>query len=396
MSRSEELKPGYKKKSLLPEEIRRRRKCLVSPLQKTCSSNAWDTMVLSFKFENSNTKSWFLNNLGRLLVDQLCIVVQGELVYQNTSESMFEIYKDLWRSDDDRENRQSYGIANENARKLISGDNSANKAAKTDAVLDLTIADMCDRMKIPLGKILCDHSLCAPYGMCGFSYKITFTNPEKIMKAQTNETIGNYMKLVDMKLEYDVIETKQLLKEVKGKFNLGRSLGYDHTTLLKVLRWSKDSTKTSNIPRSMKAVVLLFTKKDAGDSEEFVFPNLTRVNVAVEGNPNDIYSQGLAKRDMYSEAVRFFSNNECEKYLGTNCVSRRKYYTDKFACVIDFRTVDDDTVSGSGRKLVGMQAGILLQIEKQTTTTDLTCHVFVVADGLINIMGTSLNGTVVY
>ena len=105
----------------------------------------------------------------------------------------------------------------------------------------------------------------------------------------------------------------------------------------------------------MKAVVLLFTKKDAKDSEEFVFPNLTRVDVAVEGNPNDIYSQRLAKRDMYREAVRFFSNNECEKYLGTNCVSRRKYYTDKFACVIDFRTVDDDTVSGSGRKLVGTQ-----------------------------------------
>ena len=29
MSRSEELKPGYKKTSLLPEEIRGRRKCLV-------------------------------------------------------------------------------------------------------------------------------------------------------------------------------------------------------------------------------------------------------------------------------------------------------------------------------------------------------------------------------
>ena len=219
------------------------------------------------------------------------------------------------------------------------------------------------------------------------------------MKAQTNETIGNY-KLADMKLEYDVIESNQLVEEVKGKFNLGRSLGYDHTTLLKVLPWSKDSTMQSidiNIPRrSRKAVVLLFTKKDAGDSEEFVFPNLKRVDVTVEGDLNAVYSNGLAKRDMYSEAVRFFSNNECEKYLGTNCISRQKYYTDKFACVIDFRTVDSDTVSGSGRKLVETQAEILLQIQKETTTMDLTCHVFVVADGLINIMGTSLNGTTVY
>ena len=99
---------------------------------------------------------------------------------------------------------------------------------------------------------------------------------------------------------------------------------------------------------------------------------------------------------MYREAVRFFSNNECEKYIGTNCVPRRKYYTDKFACVIAFQTVDDDTISGSGRKLVGTQAGILIQIGKETTTTDLTCHVFIIADGIINIMGTSVNGPAIY
>ena len=139
-----------------------------------------------------------------------------------------------------------------------------------------------------------------------------------------------------------------------------------------------------NIPReSMKAVVLLFTKKGAGDSEEFVFSNLTKVNVTVEGNPNDIYSAGLAKRDMCREAVRFFgsSTSICEKYLGSKSVSRRKFYTDKFACVIDFRTT------------TGTQAGILMEIEKETTTTDLSCHVFVIADGIIDIMGTKLNGT---
>ena len=120
-----------------------------------------------------------------------------------------------------------------------------------------------------------------------------------------------------MQLKYEIIESEQLANDVRGGFALGRSLGYDYTTLLKTLPWSKDSTREVidiNIPRkSMKAVVLLFTKKDAEDSGEFVFPNLTCVDVTVEGNPNDIYSNGLAKRDMYREAVRFFSNNECEK-----------------------------------------------------------------------------------
>ena len=216
------------------------------------------------------------------------------------------------------------------------------------------------------------------------------------MKAQTNEAAGEY-KLTDMHLEYEIIESEELAERVRGEYNVGRSLGYDYTTLLKTLPWSKNSTREVidiNIPRkSMKAVVLLFTKMDSGDSEEFLFPNLTRVNVTVEGNPNDIYSSGLAKRDMYREAVRFFGTSEAD---GSKYVSRRKYYTDKFACVSDFRTVDDDNVSGSGRKLVGTQAGILMEIEKQVTTTDLFCRVFVVADGIIDIMGTNLNGGAQY
>ena len=71
-------------------------------------------------------------------------------------------------------------------------------------------------------------------------------------------------------------------------------------------------------------------------------------------------------------------------------------YTNKFACVIDFRTLNDNTISGSGRKLIGTQAGILMEIEKEATTTDLSCHVFVIADGAIDISGTKLNRTANY
>ena len=358
-----------------------------------------DTMALSFKFNNSNTKSWFLNNLGRLLIDRLSIKVQGVEVYQNTGESILEVYKDLWRSDDDRENRQNYGIANENVRKLISGDDSTNKAAKTDGVLDVTIADMCDRMKIPLGKILCDNGPYAPYDMCDFVYDIRLPKSGKIMKAQANEKTGTY-RLTDLQLEYEVIKSEGLAASVRETYNTKRSFPYNYSTLLKTLPWAKGNTREVidiNIPRrSMKAVVLLFTEKGAGDSEHFPFPNLTQVDVTVEGNPNDIYSRGLAKRDMYREAVRFFNSDDCEKYLGTTCISRRKYYTDKFACVIDFRTINDNTISGSGRRLIGTQAGILLEIEKEVTTSDLSCHVFVIADGTIDINGTKLNGTANY
>ena len=91
------------------------------------------------------------------------------------------------------------------------------------------------------------------------------------MKAQTNEAVGEY-KFTDMHLEYEIIDSEDLAKRVRGEYNVERSLGYDYTTLLKTLPWGKDNTREVidvNIPRkSMKAVVLLFPKKDAGDSED--------------------------------------------------------------------------------------------------------------------------------
>ena len=310
-----------------------------------------------------------------------------------------EVYKDLRRSEEDRDNRQNFGIAPENVRKLVSKDDSANKAAKTDGVLDLNHCKHVRSHENPTRKnFVRSRTLCTVRNV-RLRIPHYVTKLEKIMKAQDGEDVGVY-KLTDMNLEYKIIESEDLAERVRGEYNVGRSLGYDYTTLLKTLPWGKDNTREVidvNIPRkSMKAVVLLFTKKGAGDSEEFVFPNLTKVNVTVEGNPNDIYSAGLAKRDMCREAVKFFGSSTCEKYLGSKCVSRRKFYTDKFACVIDFRTVDDENVSGSGRKLVGTQAGILMEIEKETTTTDLSCHVFAIANGIIDIMVTKLNGTAQY
>ena len=95
-----------------------------------------------------------------------------------------------------------------------------------------------------------------------------------------------------MHLEYEIIESADLTERVRGDFNVGRSLGYDYVTLQKALTWDKNSTREVidvNIPRkSMTAVVLFFTKSNANHSEEFVFRNLTNVNITVEGNANDL------------------------------------------------------------------------------------------------------------
>ena len=52
------------------------------------------TIELEFEFVNANNKSWFLNNLGRLLVKKLEVTVGGTSVYTNNGESLFSIYHD--------------------------------------------------------------------------------------------------------------------------------------------------------------------------------------------------------------------------------------------------------------------------------------------------------------
>ena len=128
-----------------------------------------DTMKLTFEFTNSNTKSWFKNNLGRILCEDLKIVGGGKTVYDNTGEGTFETYKDLWRSETERKQMLEYGIANENIRKLMSGDDSADTSEDDDVLLK----DYQKVLKIKLGKILEGYGPYAPYFMQDISNQVS-------------------------------------------------------------------------------------------------------------------------------------------------------------------------------------------------------------------------------
>ena len=55
------------------------------------------------------------------------------------------------------------------------------------------------------------------------------------MHAQDGEDKGEY-KLTDLHLYYEIIESEELVRNIKDQYNVGRFLGYDYTTLLKTLR----------------------------------------------------------------------------------------------------------------------------------------------------------------
>jgi hypothetical protein len=148
--------------------------------------------------------------------------------------------------------------------------------------------------------------------------------------------------------------------------------------------------KTSTFPgRVCQLLVLLFTNKVRTDSEQYLYPNLEKVRLTIEGVPNSVFSQGLPKSRFFEEAKRFFCPM-CEKSMADEYMSIDKFYKDGFALVIDLRSIQDDP-TGGGKKIVNTQSGVLLEITKKATTADVQCNIFIVSDALLNFVNKGLS-----
>ena len=79
-----------------------------------------------------------------------------------------------------------------------------------------------------------------------------------------------------------------------------------------------------------------------------------------------------------------------QKDLQLHNVDIASYYTDKYALWLDFRTIDDNRLHGSGRQLENTSEGITLQITKKAESAcKLSCYLYIFQDAQINISGRS-------
>ena len=175
-----------------------------SPKMKMDSCLVLRSLHLLFTFKISNTKSWFLNNLSKMLQERLRIRLAGETVYDNNGENIYEVYKDFWKTNSQRLNMIEYGIGNENLRKLVSKDDNGARSGNMQKVSDALILSIYGhKQKICLDKIIRDHGLYAPFFMNNnFCYVLTLPESNKVMVVQNSQTLGTYT-LEDLQLEYE-------------------------------------------------------------------------------------------------------------------------------------------------------------------------------------------------
>ena len=131
-----------------------------------------------------------------------------------------------------------------------------------------------------------------------------------------------------------------------------------------------------NMPcKSLKGILVLFEEERSyiSDTSKFYNPKIQKVSVIVEGKPNQLYNQGMRSFEQYDEACKYFAEgvqkdndaNEVQAQLQLHDLTVGEYLTDKYALWLDFRTIDENFLHGTGRRIENTSEGITLQIEKK-------------------------------
>ena len=203
-------------------------------------------------------------------------------------------------------------------------------------------------------------------------------------------------KLTNIQLEYEMIYSQTLADEAWSVYTSGNKFAYDHINRDEVVPFAKGNDTRLKLRvnpqrRSLKAILLLFVEPyiaGTRETEKYMNPDLTKVSTTVNGSPNKLYNNGFGKMDIWAEAKRYFMKEKNK----TQHMNAEKFYTDeKFCLLIDLRSMADHDMHGSGTRLVNTKDGVQLEIERKASGSgNINCHVFVISDSQMNIMGQQL------
>ena len=193
-------------------------------------------------------------------------------------------------------------------------------------------------------------------------FELTLAEASQVLKG-SDPTKLKY-KLTNIQLEYEMIPSKALTDEAHTVYDSGKEFLYDHVKRDSVVSFAKGTVTKLNIKvnpqrRSLKGILLLFVEPyTAGtrDSEKYIFPDLTKVDVTVNGKPSMVYNHAIESMDMWKEASRFFVKEKNK----TEHMDMTKFYT-TFGLLIDLRSTADQAMHGSGTRLVNTKDGVQLE-----------------------------------
>ena len=344
-----------------------------------------------------------VGNLGRNIIRKLIVKLEGNEIISIDDYDILYSYYDCWKCTTEKHNAVFQGIAEADGQTENAIKHRINTSDKANNAKDQTVASIYDnRFCIPLDFEILESSLpLYQYGLGShLTYELAFADYSDVIKAMDPDatyTISN------ISLEFDTIINASLASQIRTEY-IKSSILYDRILRACIIPLNNSNTSFSvdiNSPsKSLKCVLLIFKKERSAtkftcNTEEFFNPKITKVEVTVEGVPNELYVQNMEYRHQYDEIVKHFAEGRLkeagaiQKDLQLHNVNIASYYTDKYALWLDFRTIDDNRLHSSGRQLENTSEGTRLQITKESGSAGkLSCYLYIFQDTQINISNT--------
>ena len=349
-------------------------------------------LAFEIEIKSTDANATVYQNLGRAIVKKTTIKISGNEVMSIDDSDIYHCYIDLWKSPSERLNMAYQGVGKANMLKHRVGAGNAGSDKEDEAIAKAFGTRFC----IPLDFELLETHM--PFYQAGLGdrleYELTFNDYNKVIKS--SDADAKYV-ITNICLEFDQVTDTELARQIRTQYDGRMTIFYD-----RILRHRKITKKkldtlwniNLNVPaKSMKGILMLFEDPDRTSTEDYFNPNITKVEMTIEGVPNQLYSQGMKSYQQWDEVNKYFAltskrNEETDivaKDLYLTTVTIGKYLTNNYALWLDLRSTDDNTLHGSGRKVENASEGITIQITKEQGADEpINLYLYVVQDAQIN------------
>ena len=278
-------------------------------------------LTFNISLAGTDVNRTLVGNLGRNIIRKLVVKLEGNEIISIDDYDVLYSYYNYWKCNTERLNAIFQGIVEADGQTENAIKHRINATDKANNAKDQTVASIYDnRFCIPLDFEILETSLpLYQYGLGShLTYELTFADYSDVIKSTDPDatyTISN------ISLEFDTIINASLASQIRTEY-MKSSILYDRILRARIIPLNKSDTSFSvdiNSPsKSLKGVLLIFTQersatKFARDTEEFYNPKTTKVEITVEGVPNELYAQNMEYRHQYDEIVKHFAEGRLKE-----------------------------------------------------------------------------------
>ena len=280
-------------------------------------------LTFNISIAGTDVNRTLVGNLGRNIIRKLVVKLEGNGIISIDDYNILYSYYDCWKCTTERLNAVFQGIVEADGQTENAIKHRINAGDKANNAKDQTVASVFDnKFCIPLDFEILESSLpLYQYGLGShLTYELTFADYSDVIKATNPNptyTISN------ISLEFDKMINASLSSQIRTEY-MKCSILYDRILRARIIPLNKSDTSFSvdiNSPsKSLKGVLRIFTQERSAtkfgrDTEEFYNPKVAKVEITVEGFPNELYAQNMEYRHQYEEIIKHFAEGRLKKLV---------------------------------------------------------------------------------